>query len=80
MDEIHENQLGEVLPYQFEPVLNKNTGSSGAEAIPRASHFISQRLRRRHETSTKHSRLRMAGVLNLSVGASVATVPCKQRQ
>ena len=40
MDEIHENQLGEVLPYQFEPVLNKNTGSSGAEAIPRASHFI----------------------------------------
>ena len=43
MDEIHENQLGEVLTYQFEPVLNKNTGSSGAEAIPRASHFISQR-------------------------------------
>ena len=34
MDEIHENQLGEVLTYQFEPVLNKNTGSSGAEAIP----------------------------------------------
>ena len=42
MDEIHENQLGEVLTYQFEPVLNKNTGSSGAEAIPRASHPQSQ--------------------------------------
>ena len=53
MDEIHENQLGEVLTYQFEPVLNKNTGSSGAEAIPRASH--PQRLRRRLETSMKHS-------------------------
>jgi hypothetical protein len=78
MDEIHENQLGEVLPYQFEPVLNENTGSSGAEAIPRANH--PQRLRRRLETSTKHSRLRIAGVLNRSVGASVATVPCKQRQ
>ncbi|CAB4004113.1 Hypothetical predicted protein, partial [Paramuricea clavata] len=65
MDEIHENQLGEVLPYQFELVLNKNTGSSGAEAIPsnpRASR--PQRLRRRLETSMKHSRLRISGVLN----------------
>jgi hypothetical protein len=42
MDEIHENQLGQVL--------------TGAEAIPRASH--PQRLRRRLETSMKHSRLR----------------------
>ena len=32
MEEIHENQLGEVLPYQFEPVLNENSGSSGAES------------------------------------------------
>jgi hypothetical protein len=78
MDEIHENQLGEVLTYQFEPVLNKNTGSGGVEAIPRASH--PQGLRRRLETSMKRSRLRIAGVLNRSVGASVATVPCKQRQ
>jgi hypothetical protein len=53
MDEIHENQLGEVLTYQFEPVLNKNTGSSGAEAIPVI--LSPQRLRRRLETSMKHS-------------------------
>jgi hypothetical protein len=32
MEEIHENQLGEVLPYQFEPILNENSGSSGAES------------------------------------------------
>ncbi|CAB4011580.1 Hypothetical predicted protein [Paramuricea clavata] len=31
MEEIHENQLGEALSYQFEPILNENSGSSGAE-------------------------------------------------
>ncbi|CAB4013112.1 Hypothetical predicted protein, partial [Paramuricea clavata] len=67
MDEIHEIQLREVLPYEFEPVLNENAGSSGAEAIPRASR--PQRLRRRLETSMKHSRLRISGVLNRAVGA-----------
>ena len=32
MKEIHENQLGEVLPCQFKPVLSENIGSRGAES------------------------------------------------